>query len=419
MLKRLALVLSLLFSGNAPADWKSTLEEGWSDTRKATSLYYDKASRAIKDGYEATLESVNSPPPAQTPVIDIPRERALVIWDDALGLFEDYSDLRMAQQQAPESAFFTKTKADYDEKIDAILQKIAGLMNDPEIVRDREKLVILKERIRAAELQVTALKAKAMLATGETKSGLLEQADQSTREIQEYQQSRGDLVNQVRTRLAGYGLSLSEGQVNVLLSRVDAEDILSMTTVFSVVSEMTSQFSETTAASGENLAIAKKYYGFHVALLELQLYIQERYIDRLQQVYITNTHRIKDQNAALIVKTNQLYKNATGAHRDLYQRNLKAQRYTLDVADLYARILTIDLKKIQQAHRKVRKNHELAVNTFETVSVSADLASQMSENRRLFAEIMALQAPELIPFENLQMQHEFEALSAQIADMQP
>ena len=46
-----------------------------------------------------------------------------------------------------------------------------------------------------------------------------------------------------------------------------------------------------------------------------------------------------------------------------------------------------------------------------------ELATQMSENRRLFNEFMAQQAPELIPFENLQMQHEFEALSAQIADV--
>jgi len=79
----------------------------------------------------------------------------------------------------------------------------------------------------------------------------------------------------------------------------------------------------------------------------------------------------------------------------------------------------MDLKKVQQARKKVQKNHQLATNTFETVSVSADLAAQMSENRHLFDEVMALQAPELIPFENLQMQHEFEALSAQIAGMKP
>ena len=418
MRKRLALVTALLFPGSTLADWKNSLEEGWKNTKEATSSYYEKASEAIKDRYEATLDSVapSGPDPESS---NIPRERTLAIWDDALELFEEYSELRVAHHQAPESAFFSTTKADYDEKIDGILQKIAKLMNDPEITKDRETLVILKEKIRSVELQVTALKAKATLASGEAKTELLDDASRSAREINEYQQARDDLINKVRTRLTGYGLSLSNGQVNVLLSRVDAEDILSMTTVFSVISEMTRQFSEATADSGENLAIAKKYYGFHVALLELQLYIQERYVNRLQSVYITNTHRIIDQNTELISKTIRLSENATGAHRNLYQRNLKAQKYTLDVANLYARILTMDLKKVQQAHKKVQKNHQLAINTFETVSVSADLATQMSENRQLFNEIMALQAPELTPFENLQMQHEFEALSAQIADMKP
>ena len=418
MWKRLALVTALLFPCNSLADWKSSLEEGWKNTKEATSSYYEKASEAIKDGYEATLDSVT--PSEQLPdPTNIPRERTLAIWDDALELFEEYSDLRAARYQAPESAFFSATKADYDEKIDGILQKIAKLMNDPEIIGDRETLVTLKEKIRSVELQVTTLKAKATLASGEAKTELLEEAGHLAREIDEYQQARSDLIDKVRTRLADYGLSLSNSQVNVLLSRVDAEDILSMTIVFSVISEMTRQFSEATADSGENLVIAKKYYGFHVVLLELQLYIQEHYINRLQNVYINNTHQIIDQNTELISKTTRLSENAIGAHRNLYQRNLKAQKYTLDVANLYARILTMDLNKVQQAHKKVQKNHQLAINTFETVSVSADLATQMSENRQLFDEIMALQTPELIPFENLQMQHEFEVLSVQIANMKP
>ena len=418
MQKRLVLVAALLFPVCILADWQNSLEDGWKNTKEATSSYYEKASEAIKDSYEATLESVtpSDPLPEST---NIPRERTLAIWDDAWELFEEYSDLRAAHRQAPESAFFSTTKSDYDKKIDTIFREITKLMDDPEIAGDRETLAILKEKIRAAELRVTALKAKATLASGEANTELLEEAGRSTREIDAYQQARSDLIDKVRIRLTGYGLSLNNGQVNVLLSRVDAGDILTMTTVFSVISEMTRQFSEATASSGENLTVAKKYYGFHVALLELQLYIQDRYINQLQSVYITNTRRITAENAALISKTTELFENATGIHRNLYQRNLKAQTYTQDVANLYTQILTMDLKKVRQARKKVEENHQLAINTFETVSVSADLATQMSENRRLFDEIMALQAPELIPFENLQMQQEFEALSAQIADMKP
>jgi len=75
--------------------------------------------------------------------------------------------------------------------------------------------------------------------------------------------------------------------------------------------------------------------------------IKDRYINQLKSVYITNTHRIMAENAELISKTTGLFENATGTHRNLYQRNLKAQTYTQDVANLYAQIMTMDLKKVQ------------------------------------------------------------------------
>ena len=40
----------------------------------------------------------------------------------------------------------------------------------------------------------------------------------------------------------------------------------------------------------------------------------------------------------------------------------------------------------------------------------------MAENSNLFNEVMSIQAPELIPFENLQMQKEFEALTLQLSN---
>jgi hypothetical protein len=40
----------------------------------------------------------------------------------------------------------------------------------------------------------------------------------------------------------------------------------------------------------------------------------------------------------------------------------------------------------------------------------------MAGNNNLFNEVMSLQAPELIPFENLQIQDAFETLSLQLSD---
>ena len=70
-----------------------------------------------------------------------------------------------------------------------------------------------------------------------------------------------------------------------------------------------------------------------------------------------------------------------------------------------------DAKKIQRARELVRKHHEVAENTLKTVQVSASLSALMTQNESLYRDLMELQMPELVPFENLQMQREFEAVT--------
>ena len=86
------------------------------------------------------------------------------------------------------------------------------------------------------------------------------------------------------------------------------------------------------------------------------------------------------------------------------------------VLGLYEEILRKDLLKIETGLKRVNDNYLVSLNTFQTVTVAADLASLMAENSNLFNEVMSIQVPELIPFENLQMQKEFEALTLQLSN---
>ena len=211
-------------------------------------------------------------------------------------------------------------------------------------------------------------------------------------------------------------MNLNKDQVEVLLSRVDAGDIIGMTTSFSVIAELTKQFSDATIASGENLQVAKKYYGMHVILLELQMHIQKNYINRLRNVYLVRANDIRVENKLLIDETSNLIDDADGTYLNIYKNNLESQKYTLEVLSLYEEILRKDLLKIETGLKKVNDNYLVSLNTFKTVTVAADLASLMAENSNLFNEVMSIQVPELIPFENLQMQKEFEALTLQLSN---
>ena len=378
-------------------------------------VYADVMS-TIQESWDSVKSALMGSPDGQETKIKLSQERALDVWDDLKENFEEIITLQSKRGQAPDESIFGKTKRDYDEKIESIFQMLSVITNDPQIVKDRSTLEKLKSKIEISKQKSSDLKTKAILSTGKDKEKLIDRSNSHQTDINEYNDSRNELLLNVQNRLEEYGLSLNTDQVKVLLSRVDADDIIGMTTSFSVIAELTQQFSEATLASGEDLQIAKNYYFMHVILLELQMHIQRNYIDRLKNVYLVKLGKLKRENSTLITETKSLVSSSKGSHKKLAEQNLKSQQFTRKVIVLYEEILRKDLYKIKNGLKKVNDSYLVALNTYKTVNVSADLAALMAGNNNLFNEVMSLQTPELIPFENLQIQDAFETLSLQLSD---
>lgn len=411
MLKLFIVFLFLTLSQSTFADWLDIVKDGLESTIEVSQDTWDIAKKTFDD--ESVSEEVI---PIVQENIEISRSRALAVWDDLVDVFDEIIILKSEKNDASSISLFGKSKKDYDEKIELIFQSVASLINDPELENNRKTLQILKNKILKSQEKSSNLYAKSVLASGKERKELENLADDYKKDSQEYKDSKVDLIRGVRSRLALYGLDLNKDQVEVLLSRVDAGDIIGMTTSFSVIAELTEQFSDATIASGENLQIAKKYYGMHVILLELQMHIQKNYINRLRNVYLVRANDIRSENKLLIDETFKLIDDAEGTYLKIYKNNLESQKYTLKVLGLYEEILRKDLLKIETGLKKVNDNYLVSLNTFQTVTVAADLASLMAENSNLFNEVMSIQVPELIPFENLQMQKEFEALTLQLSN---
>ena len=415
MFKLFIVFLFLTFSQFTYAYWLDIVKDGLESTIEVSQDTWDIAKKTFDDDSEEEDVSEESSPKVQEN-IEISRTRALAVWDDLVDIFDEIIILKSEKNDAPSISLFGKSKKDYDEKIELIFQTVASLINDPELENDRKTLQILKNKILKSQEEYSNLSAKSILASGKERKELESLANKYKKESQEYKNSKVDLIRGVRVRLKLYGLNLNKDQVEVLLSRVDAGDIIGMTTSFSVIAELTKQFSDATIASGENLQVAKKYYGMHVILLELQMHIQKNYINRLRNVYLVRANDIRVENKLLIDETSKLIDDAEGTYLNIYKNNLESQKYTLEVLSLYEEILRKDLLKIETGLKKVNDNYLVSLNTFQTVTVAADLASLMAENSNLFNEVMSIQVPELIPFENLQMQKEFEALTLQLSN---
>ena len=219
----------------------------------------------------------------------------------------------------------------------------------------------------------------------------------------------------LKKRFAASGLFLNNQQVDVLLSRVDADDIIKMTLIYNVLEDITAQLMSLTKESNENINQARKYYGMHVVLLKLVMNMQERYIKKLDQEYLPKIELISMETRRISEESRRLLSSETQANRkDLLHKNLKAQQLTLKVAKLYAQQLNQQKAKVIKAKNLIANDYKVAKNTYDTVKISADLIQLMKTNQASFSALMNIQIPDIVPFENLAMQRKFEELSLMI-----
>lgn len=298
-----------------------------------------------------------------------------------------------------------------DRRIAAILRRLQLDFNDKNLEQIRVKYIDCIEKLKAAEEENSDLIAKSSLADDRARSRLEARLQKLWLIRRNLEEERGKLLSDFVEHFSVYGVSISEDQAEVLLSRIDSGDITRMTSVFAVVSELTAQFAQAKQAGGENTATAQKYYAMYIGLLELQELIQSEYIERMDKSYLPGIYSIKRAAEQLVVETQVLMKNMPVDHLRSYEHNLQSQEFTLEVASVYEDALLDDRARALQAREIVRKLLRLAENTLKTVKVAADLVTLMKDSQGLYGEVMQLQTPSLIPFENLELKKEFQAVT--------
>ncbi|WP_025566146.1 hypothetical protein [Psychromonas sp. SP041] len=392
----------IVVSMSAQADWKESLSTGWSSVKNSSSELYTDLT-----GEEGEVTQALS-------TLSAARQKSISSWDKMEDRFADIIEVKGEKDQAPESAFFKKDKANYQDDIDALLGDVYGILNDDIVKEASNSIVQIDSTILAFQKKASQQKSKSVILIGEDKKEALKKQQQYEDDIAEYQHNREKMIEAVQIRLDEFGTELSFEQVEALLVRVNADDILAMTTIFPVIGEIASSFAKITATSGEDLNNAKKYYSMYVVLLELQLYIQERYIADLKYKYIPRIDELQNKQNNLIKTTKNEMRKASSKHKKSYSLNLKSQNTTLKAIKLYKVSMQQDLSNMSKAHRLLVEDYTLAVNTLNTVTMSSQVSNLISDSSQLFDTIMALQAPELVPFNNIQMQKEFSVLTDKI-----
>ncbi len=405
-----------LASAGAHADWRESLNNAWDATREATGKIVEATRSKL-----STSDPAPADPNENNPSTASPNSVTIKNWPDLADKLTQGIDVLRQIETAPESSFFKSDKAELQDKFNTILDKTIVLLENTSLRELSDTIEALKNKIADAEQSIMAWQ-EAKISAPITHAVKTTQAEYDDKiaakriEIQAYEDQIQQIETDLGRQLRDIGVNLNADQLAVLLSRVDGDDIIQMAGVFDSLKQVTGQLMELTRKSEENLGYAKKYYGMHMVLLELAAHIQSRYIAAIDQDYLPRLDGIiQDTRALKQISTRHLQQEKNDFRRGVYRKNIQAQDLTLKTAQLYVDNLKDQQQQVQAARSLVLKDLQLATNTYETVKISAELMTLLKNGADAFQMVMAMQTPDIVPFENLTMQQEYQALSRMLS----
>ena len=395
--------LLLLLITSLQADWKSDMLE------KSSAIYNETKNKTIL----LYKENVETQPLTK-------EERMDKVWDKIYPDLEEGAKNIDKLNNAPDSTWIGTDKEGVQKDINQLFEMIVNGLIEDDLLIYKTKMEKLKKEISSNKANILKYREKRVGAP--KRSAIYTTKSEYDTKIEETKNENGILENEIRIikedlkkNFEEIGVNLSAAQIDVLLTRVDGDDIIQISLVMETLKHITKQILVLMKASKEELTQAKKYYGMHQVLLELVVYIQQKYIDKCNNVYLPKIDKMISDSAEMMVNTNRLKAQEEDARRrSIYNNNLDAQMLTNKAAKLYKNDIISSRNNMMQAQKISKENLKLSKNTYATVMLSADLFDLINESQSMFEEVSKIQVPNLVPFENIQLEQKYKELTEKL-----
>lgn len=404
------LVLSLIFNSNVV--FAETWFDDWSN-------YFESCYNTITEFFapsENQHENILNH--------DTLPENIALNWDSLTKNLTDALTLRDKQENLPDSAWFGEDKISNSKKINALLDVALKILVESDAENIRKDAANLKSKIAASKTKLDELRNKKISAPENsylplvlTKSKADKKIAELNLEIQNYENSLNAINSKVTDALKKIGLDIQQNQVDILLSSVTGDDLLQNAIVFANVKIVVEKLEELSKNETNTFEITKRYTGMYLVLNDLLIHTQMELIKKIDDDYRPGLNTIIQeainlQRDALNKSKNKTY---TQTQRNLFEKNADSNAMTIKVAKLYLTLLNAQKTGTLESIKALKKNRDLAENTYKTVRSSAELQSLIHSGLILFDTIDALSMPDLKPFENDIIKFEFQEINKRLS----
>ena len=344
-------------------------------------------------------------------------------WGSLTGTLSDALSLRDRQETLPASAWFGADRTSNARKIDELLDRALEILVQGQAGDLRRQALELRTEIPKLRLEADGLRNRRISAPESsrlpwvrTRAKIDERLSELDGEIADRERALSAVDAQLAEALRALGLQLDDRQIDVLLSSVTGDDLLQNAVVFANVRVVVEKLAELSREDRDNLEVNRRYSGLYLVLNDLLIHTREELVRKIDGEYKPRLGEIGKEAEALrreaLAKASQT--GYSDAQKKSFALNAESNAMTLRVAELYMQLLDSQRKGILDNLADLRRNRDLAENTYRTVRSSGDLRNLIRSGLELFDSIHALAMPEILPFENEAIRREFEEINKRL-----
>ena len=297
-------------------------------------------------------------------------------------------------------------------QIDKVLEDIERIVFDGEIIGYSKKIRQLQARISKLEEEKVLLNEKKYSVTGEEEQNLEnEMADIDAKIAKSFEYIKL-LEEDLQIKMKNLGIRLSIDQIRVMTTRVDGDDLAKSIAIFDVTKQISNTLGQLVKDNSFSSNTTTKYYGVYLILSEILGFAQREYITKIDEEYLTKLESYKKSGYQSIEYANEQMRQATmESSKNIFKKNIEAEEFTIKVIDKYKGILLDQKAQLDDALITTDEQIAVAYSTYKTASNSSALMALMVDTQSTFDQILEMQMPEIIPFENIELENEFKSLS--------
>jgi hypothetical protein len=384
----------------------------WQNSKQTVTNMWNSSTQTVKKLIKQSSETTSSE-----------EKDALFVqvWNQVTPTLNKVLRLEKEHDALPNSAWLHKDKLDNQSEINNLLDEAVTILSISHTNKTRLHIRTLYDKIREMKQTISQYRqAQVSAPIRSTWTTTVADYDAKIKQLEELIEQSYEAISKLKAQfaqeLSDKGLSITQEQLEILLSSIVGDDIIQSSIVYNNVKQISQQLMNLTIKSGEDLEISQRYYGMYSVLLKTLLHMQQTFIKNIDETYLPKMDQIVLDVQTINATTQNLLRGEHNENRSHHLKaNLEAQNLTLKTASLYKRHLIGQRGKVVETTEKTVTDLQIAQNTYRTVRVSGELVNLLRTSQKSFDLLLNIQVPDLLVFENIEMKQEFAILTQKLA----